>query len=88
MQNQDFNSKKPVETDQKNTSSMSQYGRYSSIVFQMLATMALSFWGGKKLNNYFEIQSNLLTVGIGLLGMCLAFYNLLRQLNQIEKNEK
>ena len=68
--------------------SISQYGKYSAVVTQMLATMGISFWGGKKLNDYWEISNNLLTVFIGLLGMSLAFYNLLRQLNQIEKNEK
>ena len=73
----------------KNSSNdMSQYGRYSAIVTQMLATMGLSFWGAKKLNDYWEVSNNLITVGLGLLGMSLAFYNLLRQLNHIEKNEK
>lgn len=67
---------------------MRQYGVYSAIVFQMLATMGLSFWGGKKLNDHFEIQNNLLTIGIGFLGMGLAFYNLLKQLKNIKNNEK
>lgn len=64
-----------------------QYGMYSAVVFQMLATMGLAFWGGKKLNDYFEINNNLLTVGIGFMGMGLAFYNLLNQLKNIQKNE-
>lgn len=66
---------------------MRQYAAYSAVVFQMLATMGLSFWGGKKLNDHFEIESNLLTVGIGFLGMGLAFYNLLNQLKKIQGNE-
>lgn len=81
--------KNPNGTKKENSNmGMSQYGKYSSIVFQMLATMGLSFWGGKKLNDYWGIQNNILTITIGLIGMSLAFYNLLRQLNQIEKNEK
>ena len=76
--------------DQKkfDANGMRQYGIYSAIVFQMLATMGLGFWGGKKLNDYFEIQNNLLTIGIGFLGMGAAFYNLLKQLKNIQKNEK
>ena len=76
--------------DEKNfrQNGLRQYGVYSAIVFQMLATMGLSFWGGKKLNDYFEIKSNLLTIGIGFLGMGLAFYNLLRQLKNIQDNER
>ena len=65
-----------------------QYGIYSAIVFQMLATMGLSFWGGKKINDYFEFESNLLTVGNGFLAMALAFYNLLQQLKRVQGNDK
>ena len=65
-----------------------QYGVYSAIVFQMLATMGLAFWGGKKINDYFEFESNLLTVGIGFLGMALAFYNLLQQLKKSQADDK
>jgi len=82
--NQEFN-----EEDQKNyqKSGLRQYGIYSAIVFQMLATMGLSFWGGNWLNNYLEMPNNLLTVGIGFLGMALAFYNLLRQLKNVQNDE-
>lgn len=66
-------------------SGMRQYGIYSAIVFQMLATMGLSFWGGKKLNDHFGIQNNLLTIGIGFVGMAVAFYFLLHQLKNVQK---
>ncbi len=82
--NEDF-TKEDEENFKKN--GLRQYGIYSAVVFQMLATMGLAFWGGKKINDYFEIESNLLTVGIGFLGMGLAFYNLLNQLKNIQKNE-
>ena len=64
------------------------YGSYSAIVFQMLATMGLGFWGGKKINDYFEFESNLLTVAIGFLAMALAFYNLLQQLKRVQGDDK
>ncbi len=66
-------------------SGLGQYGRYSAIVFQMLATMGLGFWGGKKINDYYGQDNNLITIAIGFLGMGLAFYNLLRQLNNLQK---
>ena len=65
-----------------------QYGVYSAIVFQMLATMGLAFWGGKKINDYFAFESNLLTVAIGFLGMALAFYNRLKQLKKVQADDK
>ena len=76
--------------DEKNfqKNGLRQYGIYSAIVFQMLATMGLGFWGGKKINDYFEFESNLLTVAIGFLAMALAFYNLLQQLKRVQGNDK
>lgn len=78
-------SKEDQENFEKN--GLRQYGVYSAIVLQMLATMGLAFWGGKKINDHFEIERNLLTIGIGFLGMGLAFYNLLHQLKNIQNNE-
>ena len=78
-------SKEDQENFEKN--GLRQYGVYSAIVFQMLATMGLAFWGGKKINDHFEIERNLLTIAIGFLGMGLAFYNLLHQLKNISNNE-
>lgn len=68
--------------------SMRQYGVYSSIVFQMLATMGLAFWGGKKLNDYFGFENNLITVLVGLIGMGIAFYFLLHQLKNVQNDNK
>ena len=78
-------SKEDQENFEKN--GLRQYGVYSAIVFQMLATMGLAFWGGKKINDHFEIERNLLTIAIGFLGMGIAFYNLLHQLKNIQNNE-
>ena len=77
------------EEDEKNfkKNGLRQYGVYSGIVFQMLATMGLAFWGGNKLNEYLQFPNKLLIVGIGFLGMGLAFYNLLRQLKNIQNDE-
>lgn len=80
------NEKENLEEAAKNANAgFRQYGIYSAIVFQMLATMGLAFWGGKKLNDHFQVQNNLLTIGIGFLGMGVAFYNLLRQLKNVQK---
>ena len=65
-----------------------QYGIYSAIVFQMLATMGLGFWGGKKINDHFGFETNLLIVGIGFLAMALAFYNLLQQLKSVQRDDR
>lgn len=82
--NQEFN-----EEDEKNykKNGLRQYGVYSAIVFQMLSTMGLAFWGGNQLTEYLELPNQLLTVGVGFLGMGLAFYNLLNQLKRVQGND-
>ena len=87
MSNEDFKDQKLNKDKEKQYTEnpLRQYGIYSSIVFQMLAIIALGFWGGKKLNDYFELNNNLLTVVIGLSGLGLALYNTLKQLENINK---
>ncbi|SFI05420.1 AtpZ/AtpI family protein [Halpernia frigidisoli] len=67
---------------------MKDYGFYSTVVFQMLATIGLAFWGGNWLTKHFEMQTNLMTVGIGFLGLALALYNTLRLLKYKEEKDK
>lgn len=90
MSEEHLSKDKFTEEDQKKfeKNGVRQYGVYSAIVFQMLATIGLSFWGGKKLNDYYEIESNLLTLGVGLSGFALALYSMLIQLKKIQENEK
>lgn len=64
------------------------YGKYSAVVFQMLAVIGLGFWGGKKLNEHFGYQNNLITVGVGFLGFGLALYSTIILLNKINKEER
>ncbi len=78
----------PEDEKKFRNSGFRKYGVYSSVVFQMMAIIALGFWGGKKLSDYFEIEGKLLTVGLGLLGLALALYNTVKQLERINKNEK
>lgn len=87
MSDEDFKDQKLNKDEEKQykENPLRQYGIYSSIVFQMLAIIALGFWGGKKLNDYFELKNNLLTVVIGLSGLGLALYNTLKQLENINK---
>ena len=87
MSEKDYEEQKHSKNDQDKygDNPLRQYGIYSSIVFQMLAIIALGFWGGKKLNDYLELQNNLLTVFIGLSGLGLALYNTLKQLENLNK---
>lgn len=82
-QNPLFKSDKETEKGNEKENPIRQYGLYSSVVFQMLAIIALGFWGGKKLNDYWQVQNNLITVALGLAGLGLALYNTIKQLEKI-----
>ncbi len=82
--NRDFT---PEDEKKFQKNSLRQYGVYSAIVFQMLATMGLAFWGGNKLNEYLDFDNKIITVAVGFSGMGLAFYNLLNQLKNVQKDE-
>lgn len=67
---------------------MKDYGFYSTVVFQMLATIALAFWGGNWLTHHFGFQTNLLTVAVGFIGLSLALFNTIRLLKYKEEKDK
>lgn len=75
--------------DQKNNTSNSlrKYGKYSSVVFQMLFIIAIAFWGGHQLDLYFKTGSNVLVLVIGLSGLCLSLYTTLKRLEILNKEE-
>lgn len=66
---------------------LKMYGIYSTIVFQMLFIIGISFWGGNKISEYYGLKTKLLTVAIGFSGLCLAIYVTLKRLNEINKKE-
>lgn len=76
--------------DKKNNASDSlrKYGKYSSVVFQMLFIIGVAFWGGHQLDLYFETGSNFLVLVIGLSGLCLSLYTTLKRLEILNKEEQ
>ncbi|RKE88855.1 putative F0F1-ATPase subunit (Ca2+/Mg2+ transporter) [Epilithonimonas arachidiradicis] len=76
--------------DKKNNASDSlrKYGKYSSVIFQMLFIIGISFWGGHQLDLYFETGSNVLVLVIGLSGLCLSLYTTLKRLEILNKEEQ
>lgn len=78
-----FMEKKPYQDNP-----LRKYGIYSTIVFQMLFIIAISFWGGNKISEYYQLKTKLLTVGIGFAGLCLAMYVTLKRLNEINREEE
>lgn len=59
----------------------SGYIKYSAAAFQMLAVIGLSVYAGIKLDDYFQHELRWITALFGIVGVILAIYFLIKQLN-------
>ena len=59
---------------------ISNYGKYSSIAFQMLAIILLGVWGGVKIDEWLEMSIPIFTIILSLLSVVLAIYSVVKDL--------
>lgn len=60
---------------------LTDYGRYAGMAIQMGATIALGVWGGRKLDEWLEMQKfPVFTVILSLLSVFVAMYWAVRDL--------
>lgn len=58
------------------------FAKYSSIAFQMLATIGLSAWAGVWLDGHFHTKNPWWTIGLMLSGVLVALYQVIRSLTK------
>lgn len=58
--------------------------KYSSIAFQMLATIGLSAWAGIWLDRHFQTKTPWWTIGLMLFGVLVALWQVIRGLTKGE----
>ncbi|MFD1467415.1 AtpZ/AtpI family protein [Hymenobacter caeli] len=61
---------------------MRAVAKYSGIAFQMLATIGLSAWAGIWLDGHFHTKTPWFTIGLMLLGVLVALYQVIRSLTK------
>ena len=62
-------------TTNKKKRPLSDYGKYSSLAFQMAVTIAIGVWGGKKLDEWLKISDfPVFTVILSLLSLVGAMW--------------
>jgi F0F1-type ATP synthase assembly protein I len=60
----------------------SNVAKYSGIAFTMLAIIGLSTWAGTWLDAHFHTKTPWYTVGLMLLGLFVALYQVIRSLTK------
>lgn len=59
---------------EKTAKSLSNYAKYSSLAFQMIAIILIGVFGGMKLDKWLEFRFPVFTVVLSLLATSLAVY--------------
>lgn len=72
----------PLKMDKKDQKKkqLSNYGKYSSIAFQMLAIILLGVWGGVKLDEWLKLSFPVFTIVLSLFSVALAIYSVVKDL--------
>ncbi len=68
------------ESDRGKMNYMKDYAKYSSLIFQMVAIVALGVWGGKELDKLMNIKSSVFMITFTIFTAFLAIYHLFRTL--------
>ena len=72
----------PHKSDDSPAEQASNVAKYSGIAFTMLAIIGLSAWLGTWLDGHFHNKTPYYTVGLMLLGLFVALYQVIRSLTK------
>lgn len=66
----------------KNRRDVNNYVKYSGMFFQMLFVIGIFAFAGYKIDAYRESRTAWFTAGLSLLGVVIAIYQILREVNK------
>jgi len=73
--------------NKKSKKPLNKYIRFTSIGFQLGATIYLAVYIGKKLDNYFLMEKKLFTLGFILFGLIASIWSIVKQLEKINNEQ-
>ena len=65
----------------------SDYLRFSSLGFQMAITIGLGAWAGTYLDNRFQTEKPYYSIGIILVAIAIALYQVINEVMQMSKDD-
>ncbi|MBI2281406.1 MAG: AtpZ/AtpI family protein [Bacteroidetes bacterium] len=80
--------KKNENPSKKRNNSLSQYARFSGVAIQMGVIIGVSAWGGKKLDEHFNLNKPYLTIVCSLTGVAIALYLIIREVIKMGKKDE
>ncbi|MBW6484025.1 MAG: AtpZ/AtpI family protein [Vicingaceae bacterium] len=75
--------KKPT----KKPNSLNKFARLSGVAIQMGVIIFLGAYSGKLLDEKYPLNKKWFTIGLTLLGVIIALYTVLKQVNKINQEE-
>lgn len=66
---------------------INNFARYSSISFQMLATIGVFAFAGYKIDEYRQSKAPVFTAVLSLLGVIISLYQVVKQLNKSNEDD-
>ena len=66
----------------KKQRNVNNYVKYSGMFFQMLFVIGIFAFAGYKIDEYRESHTSWFTAGLSLLGVVIAIYQILREVNK------
>ena len=73
--------------DKKPKKQLNKYIRFTSIAFQLGATIYLAAYFGKRLDNHFLMEKKLFTLGFVLIALIASIWSIVKQLNKINNEQ-
>jgi hypothetical protein len=67
---------------EENKKSASSYVKYTGVAFQMLATIGIFAFVGYKIDEYNQIDNFLCTALLGIVGVAISLYQVIKSLNK------
>ncbi len=61
---------------------VSSYVKYTGVAFQMLATIGVFAFIGYKIDEHYKVENFLFTALLGIVGVGLSLYQVVRSLNK------
>ena len=80
--------KKEKKSLKKKPKQPNKYVKFSGMAFQMGAIIALGCWGGLKLDEKFQNDSQLFTIVLSLLSIFVSMYLVIRDVINMQKNNE